>query len=227
MKNLYKAALRAVLGLASISAVNAAPYNGDLIIGLTEGSGNDVVYDLGAASSLTGGETWDLSSILSGYDLSTISWGVIGTLNAGSPRTASSTTDGTTPPANIPNLSAWGKNNTAISSIYQNFASAGMGQSILITVSDDNSWNSQTISPSLTTQYANVYGNPNVVGTTSDSLYSILANNSAPTLLGNFNLDGTGMVTFNPVPEPSTYGLLAVAGLLGLSRFKSFGRKQA
>jgi hypothetical protein len=227
MKNFYKATWLAVLGLASVSAVKATPYNGDLIIGFTAGSGNDVVYDLGAASSLTSGETWDLSSILTGYDLSTISWGVIGTLNTGSPRTAWSTTDGTTPPVNLPSLSAWGKNNTAISSIYQNFATAGAGQSISITVSDDNSWNSQTISPSLTTQYANVYGNPNVVGTTSDSLYSILSNNSAPTLLGNFGLDGNGMVTFSPVPEPSTYGLLAVAGLLGLSRLKSFRRKQA
>jgi PEP-CTERM motif len=227
MKNFYKATWLAVLGLASVSAVKAAPYNGDLIIGFTAGSGNDVVYDLGAASSLTSGETWDLSSILTGYDLSTISWGVIGTLNTGSPRTAWSTTDGTTPPANLPSLSAWGKNNTAISSIYQNFASAGAGQSISIDVSDDNSWNSQTINPSLTTQYANVYGNPNVVGATSDSLYSILANNSAPTFLGNFTLDNTGAVTFNPVPEPSTYGLLAVAGLLGLSCLKSFRRNQA
>jgi hypothetical protein len=227
MKNLYKAALLAALGLVSVSAVKAAPYNGDLIIGFTAGSGNDVVYDLGAASSLTSGETWDLSSILTGYDLSTISWGVIGALNTGSPRTAWSTTDGTTPPANIPNLSAWGKNNTAISSIYQNFASAGAGQSISIDVTDDNSWKSQTISPSLTTQYANVYGNPNVVGTTSDSLYSILANNSAATLLGNFILDNTGNVTFSPVPEPSTFGLLAVAGVLALSRFNAFRRKQA
>ena len=227
MKNFQKAALLAALGLASIPAVNAAPYNGDLIIGFTEGTGSDVVYDLGAASSLTSGETWDLSSILTGYNLSTISWGVIGTLNTESPRTAWSTTDGTLPPGNVPNLSAWGKNNTAISSIYQNFASAGAGQSISIDASDDNSWNSQTISPSLTTQYANVYGNPNVVGATSDSLYSILANNSAPTLLGNFNLDNTGLVTFNPVPEPSTYGLLAVAGLLGLIRLKSFRHNQA
>ena len=227
MKNFYKAAWLAVVGLASVSAVKAAGYNGDLIIGFTSGSGNDVIYDLGAASSLTSGETWDLSSILSGYDLSTINWGVIGALNTGTPRTAWSTTDGTTAPANIPSLSAWGKNNTAISSIYQNFASAGAGQSISIDVTDDNSWQSQTISPSLTTQYANVYGNPNVVGTTADSLYSILANNSAPTLLGNFNLDDTGLVTFSPVPEPSTYGLLAVAGLLAFSRLNPFRRKQA
>jgi hypothetical protein len=227
MKNFYKAALLAVLGLASVPAVQAAPYNGDLLIGFTEGSGNDVVYDLGPTSSLYNGETWTLGSLLSGYDLSTISWGVIGTESTGSPRTAWSTTDGTTPPINLPNLSAWGKNNTAISSIYQNFASAGAGQSISIATTDDNSWNSQTISPSLPTQYANVFGNPNVVGTVSDSLYSILANNTTPTLEGNFSLDGNGTVTLNVVPEPSTYGLLAVAGLLGLSRLKSFRRKQA
>ena len=227
MKNFHKATLLAVLGLASISTVKAAPYNGDLIIGFTEGTGNDVVYDLGAASSLTSGETWDLSSILSGYNLSTISWGVIGALNTGSPRSAWSTTDGSVAPISIPNLSAWGKNNTAISSIYQNFASAGMGQSISIDVTDANSWNSQTINPSLTTQYANVYGNPNVAGITSDALYLIHSDNSVPILLGNFNLDNTGLVTFSPVPEPSTYALLVVAGLLGLSRFKSLHRKQA
>jgi hypothetical protein len=73
----------------------------------------------------------------------------------------------------------------------------------------------ETVSPGNSpTAYANTYGNPNVTGETSDYFYTLVGYNTAPQLTGNFSLDGSGTLTFNPVPEPSAIGLLTGAGLL-------------
>ena len=229
MKKLYKAALLAVLGLASVSAIQAATYPlGDLIIGFTAGTGNDVIYDLGAESSLVNGQTWNLSSLLSSYSsLSTVSWGVIGD-NTGTPRVAWTTTGGSAANTYLGNT-AWNNLNNATKALYQNFSAAGAGQSLSIAVGDPSSWNTETISGALTTDYVNAYENPNVTGLVSDSFWSVLNDGSAPTLLGGFKLDSTGTVTFNTVsvPEPATYGMLAGAGLLMVSLRNQLRRKQA
>src|ERR1035437_5022181 len=78
MKNLYKAALLAALGLGSITAVQAESY-GDLIVGFTTTTGIDHLYDLGSLSLLTSGQTWDAATL--GITGGTYSWGVVG--NAG------------------------------------------------------------------------------------------------------------------------------------------------
>jgi hypothetical protein len=44
--------------------------------------------------------------------------------------------------------------------------------------------------------------------------------------LGTFTLDNTGTVTFNAVPEPSAYGIIAGAGLLVVSLRNRFSKKQ-
>lgn len=225
MKKLYRAALLAVMGLASLGTAQAAVYSGDLIVGFTTQSGNDAIYDLGTESSLFVGKTWDLSSLLTGYNLNNVNWGVIGDTTVSGVNTAWTTADGFTP-FRVPNTATWGALNTATKSIYSNFGAAGAGQFMSITNNDDNSWNEQTISGTLTTQYVNAYENPNVVGLTSDSFYSVIANNSAPTLLGHFVLDGTATLTY--VPEPAT-DVLAGAGFLTLivSLRNKFRRKQA
>ena len=76
--------------------------------------------------------------------------------------------------------------------------------------------------------YKNVYGDPNVTGLTTASLFLTPGNNSVPTLLGTFSLAANGTVTYNvtPVPEPGTYGLLAVGGLVVLALRSQFRRKQ-
>jgi len=64
MRTSLKAALLAVLGLASVMAAQAVTYNGDLIVGFTKASGNDLVYDLGAETTITNGQKWNLGSAL-------------------------------------------------------------------------------------------------------------------------------------------------------------------
>src|SRR6266481_338922 len=80
-KRRMKKQVRAVLlaaALAAAASTQAATYNGDLLIGFTSQSGNDFIYDLGQASSLFSGETFNLSGPLAGFSLSTVHWGVIG-----------------------------------------------------------------------------------------------------------------------------------------------------
>jgi|SRR5450756_1354290 len=232
MTKLYKAALLAALGLASVATSQAASYNSDLLVGFTTQSGNDVVYDLGSSSAILAGtagvsDTWDLSSFLTG-NLSTYSadfWGVIGS-QSGTPRVAFTTLQN---PPLIPGNSKWGQLNTAATTIYGNFATAGAGQSASVATGSTISWNTETISGSLTTDYVGAYGNPNVQGVTSVALEQVLANGSSPTSVGTFNLSNAGVLSFSPVavPEPSTYGLLAGAGLLIVSLRNKLARKQA
>ena len=86
MKNIQiKIALLVLLGLAVIQSAQGqggATYNNDLIVGFSTQSGTDTLYDLGAESSLTNGETWNLGSLLTSYDLSTVDWGVIASVSS-------------------------------------------------------------------------------------------------------------------------------------------------
>ena len=211
--------------LAAVGTTQAATYTGDLLLGFTSQSGNDFIYDLGQASALTSGETFNLSGSLSGFNLSTVHWGIIGDKNVGGTRTAWTTTASGSPNV-VPNLSAWTAIDTATKSIYQNFPTGGAGDSLSIAATDDNSWNMQTISGALTTQYHNAYEDPNLVGIGSASLFSVLGNGSAPTPLGTFALGANGTLTFTSVPEPSAY-VLGGLGLLALSFRSRLGSRSA
>jgi len=235
MTKLYKAALLAALGLASVATSQAATYNQDLLVGFTTQSGNDLVYDLGSSAAVLGGragvnDTRNLSSFLTG-NLSTYSadfWGVIGdNKTAQLPAHAVYTT--IQAPGTVSGTSQWSPIDGATRSIYSSFATAGAGQSVSTAASGANSWNSQTINPSLSTQYINAYGNPNVQGLTSIDLQQVLNDGSSPTSVGTFSLSNAGVLSFSPVavPEPSTYGLIAGAGLLIVSLRNKFARKQA
>ncbi len=225
MNKIYKATLLAALGLSGVLSAQAATYNGDLLVGFTTQSGNDLIYDLGSTASLLSGQTWNLTALLTGYNLNAVNWGLIGDANLSGIHTAWSSTEGVTP-GSIPSTAAWGKIDTAVKSIYQNFGAAGAGQSLSIDSADDNSWNHQTVSPSLTTQYANVYGNPNVVGLTSASLFSAVGDGSTPSLLGTFSLNSSSVLTYSatPAPEPGTFALIGGGAALLLVFRNKFRR---
>jgi len=227
MKKTIKATMIALAVAGAASAAQAATYNNDLIIGFTSASGNDLLYDLGSFSSLTSGEQWNLSTLLSGYNLNTVNWGVVGNTSASSSSRVLYTTFNSTP-ANAG--SARGNAvNTADGALYSNFATAGSGQFATVDSSTDNSWNHQTLNPTLSTQYQNAWENPNQVGTGSINFWAVQANNTTGTQDQFFTLDSSGTVTFGvaAVPEPSTYGLFAGAGVLAVCLRNQFRRKQA
>ncbi|HLP76159.1 MAG TPA: hypothetical protein VK327_04510, partial [Candidatus Paceibacterota bacterium] len=195
MKKQLKAMLLVAVTGAAASTAQAAIYNGDLLIGFTAQSGNDFIYDLGSASSLVNGQTWDFSAFLAGFNLNTVSWGVIGD-KSGSPRVAWTTTGGTIP-ATLSGNADWATLDTPTKSIYSNFGTAGAGQSLSISANDDNSWNQQTINGALNTQYHNAYGDPNVTGLGADSFFTVAANGADPVQLGSFSLGANGTLSYS------------------------------
>lgn len=236
MKQLYKAALLAALGLATVTSVHAAAYTaGDLLVGFTTTSGNDLIYDLGQESALSNGETFSaLSSLLSAdfSDLSIVNWGVIGnTANSGTARTVYTTTVPGVVPGTITGSGAFGKENTVATTFGQNAPGAAItaGQSYTVAASGATSWNTETLNGTLTTDYVNAYENPNVLGAGKADFSGVLFDGSNPTLLGQFTLGANDSFTFNTVavPEPTTYGMLAGAGLLVVSMRNQLRRKQA
>ncbi len=235
---LYKAAILATIGLASVSAVKAESY-GDLIVGFTTQSGTDHMYDLGALSTLTSGETWSAATL--GITGGSFYWGVIGDATAadssfltGISSTADTlwlTTGGVKPAA--ANGSTVSSADTGINGVLVNFggstASYSAGSTATDLASDDNSWNQQTIVGPHATSFVNSYANPNVQNQATASLWQVTGDSSSPVLDGTFNLGTDGTLTFNTVavPEPATYGLLAASGLLVVSLRNQFRRKQA
>jgi hypothetical protein len=169
IKRTFLLAAFGAMGMASLQAgLTTTAYNQDLLVGFTKFTGNDLIYDLGAESSLTNGKTWNLSTLLASYTLSTVNWGVIGdNKTAQTPNYAVYTT--LQNPPIVYGSGDWNQIDTPTRSIYQNFSAAGAGHSFSISTTDENSWYAQMESPSLTTQYGNAYGNPDVTGLTTVS----------------------------------------------------------
>ena len=226
MKRITKTVIVAAVALMAAASTEAATYTGDLLLGFTSQSGNDFVVDIGQASALTSGQTFNLSGSLGGFNLNSVNWGIIGDKNVAGIRNVWTTTGGTSPNT-VGNTAQWGQIDTATKSIYSGFITGGAGDTITPASTDDNGWNQQTKVGGLATQYHNVYEDPNVVGLGSASVFNLIANGSAPTSFGTFTLDSGGVVTFTAaaVPEPSTYGLLAGAGLLVICLRRQFLRR--
>jgi hypothetical protein len=223
---LYKAALLAALGLASVSA--QAYTSGDLLVGVYQsGDANTTVVDLGSFSSLQNGEQWNLSSALSAAGITLTSsslFGVVGFTGVGP--TAYVTGAGA---ANVPNVesSAAGINGD----LGNDIASIKLG-TVNITSGNGLDWYTETVNPNGGANggvYADSGDNVNATVGTADTLYTVVGNGSDPTALLNFNLTTGGELTYGTVavPEPATYGLFAAAGLLIVSLRNKFSRKQA
>jgi hypothetical protein len=235
-KKMYQAAVLAALGLASVTAAQAVTYNGDLLVGFTTQSGNDLVYDLGSFSSLTYGETWDLTSALAaaglGSSVSTAQWGIVGNANsAGIKYSWLTTADGSANP--VPNSSAWLNINSADSTIFSSLSAAGMGNYGTPSSSASYSWNQETAQggSAAPTAFSNYSQNPNSTGLGTVTLSQQIDNGSAPTQAGYFGLAVVGssdILSFQTVPEPGSCALMAVGGgfLMLIGRNK-FGRKQS
>jgi hypothetical protein len=207
MKETCKIALLIALGCASNLSTHAqTAYNNDLIVGFTTGSGNDVVYDLGSPASLTNGETWNLSSLISGFTLSSTRWGVIGSKG---PVTGGAslnnqrfvyTTSLTTPP-NVTGKAAWtAVDTTAMPYSYQYFPAAGAGNSLTIAATDPASWFTLTTVDGGSTQgFQANYADPNVYGAIAVGFYQAVAIDSTPTNIGTFTLSASKILTYNVV----------------------------
>lgn len=190
--------LATLLGLAGVGSASATGYNNDLLIGFSDGVGNDLIYDLGAPSAVTNSvHTYNLASLLSTFDLTTVSWGVIGN-SSGTLNNRLVFATSTQLPQSFGSGIGNGIN-TAVTSIYQNFPTAGAGQHLSVDPTVPNSWNAQTINPTLPTQYKNVYLDPTTAGSTSLTLYRTKADSSAPVILGSFSLGTNGVVTYTPL----------------------------
>lgn len=222
MKNLYKAALLVALGLASVTAAQAVTYNGDLLIGLTTQSGDDLVYDIGAESSLANGETWNLTTALSAAGINTSSsgllWGVVGSKGTSGPEWL---TDVVTP-AGINHGQATAINSSVGALVVNDFSTVGEGNYATPANTVSYSWNEETAqgASGAGSAYSSEYTDPNLGGEGSIAFYSSTTA-GVVTDLGSFSLSGDEL-TFNvtAVPEPATYGIIGGIGvlLLGLRR---------
>jgi hypothetical protein len=210
-----KLALLAVAVAAVVTSTKAANYTGDLIIGFSDETHNDVVYDLGPESAITNGETWKLGStglnIMGNLVLANTYWGVIG--DSSSSKFVWLTTDGSFIPDTFSSPGEVVSITLATQNIYNNMPGTGAGNYCSIPPSappTGNSWYLSTVEmpPSPPTPYAGVYDDPNMFGAGSAPFYGVLGLNTDPVQLGSFTLAANFVLTYNtnsvasPPPSP-------------------------
>jgi hypothetical protein len=215
MKNKYTAVLAAILCASGAMTLKASS-GYDLIIGFTKGSGNDYMLDIGPSvgfpypggTPIFNGETWDVSSSLSGQGISPSSlfFGVIGDAigsDGQSPQTLWVTTSGGTPPS-LPNSDArFAQVDNPISTMEQQDFGGGIpnyvssqGQSCSVASGGQNSWDQQTIASPLGTSFVQSYANPNVTNSAPATLWQV-PEGGTPVKVGYFTLSTSGIVTFS------------------------------
>jgi len=250
MNKTYKLALLAALGLASVTAAKAQYNDGDLLIGFAT-STTDYVIDLGqvpsSANTLLG--TIDLSTAFGSTPLTAgISVGIIGSDPDGviNPSGAQTVWTSTLRTGNAPTSGTAGTESKP-----QSVSSATVENSSLIPVgtaqgqtgvSDGGAAWSEEIAASSTangTDHSNWganLGNPTKALTSSPLTLDIWSTTDANSV-NAFTYTGDAQITLNgstatvvwdpvaAVPEPSTYGLFAGAGMLLVGLRRQFSRK--
>lgn len=230
MKNSYKLALLAALGLLSVTAAQA---QNDLILGIyNPAAANTYTLDLGlgANGSLgtdlpANGQSWDISTALARAGVSSgttgVSFGVVGDdkdLSLTAPNGDYVFVTTTSLPGTLTGTGAWNALDNAVASMVIGSDTAG----------DAYSWKGEMDVNTSTGAAAQIGSNIGGLTTSALNLYTITANGSAPVLDGTFTLNqANDTLTFNAVsvPEPATFGLLAGAGLLIVSLRNKLGRK--
>jgi hypothetical protein len=240
MKNMYKLALLAALGLGSITAAQAA--NNDIILGFNDPNGpaaaqNDYAIDLGytaqtgQANSLTANSSFTInfsSSLFAtafGSDSSALNdvlAGITGVYSGTASRTVF--------------LSGQSTPSSIAKSPFNNTVSVASGVAT-------GEYGSTSSSATWTTVLGGVQNDTGapvtstlVNGIVTENLYEATQANSLSTpsafsLVGTFDINANNdTVTFtganvSPVPEPATYGLLSGAGMLLLGLRRQFARR--
>jgi hypothetical protein len=242
----------AVAGIALAAQTASAQQNtynayGDVLLEFkATGAANDVIFDVGSISQFMNGSSFDLNTI--GYNSSFLSnvgansslqWAVISAVNNNTPKSVAVTDEG----GLGGNVSAFGANAAAAGAASQVNNTGGAYHAIA---------GSGVLSPTavkMATSTANGYtssgddlagnlnGNATVVNgdfgsADATATFELFHGTGAAQLLGTFDFNQTtGDLSFagNPalaaVPEPSTYGLLAGAGLLVLSLRRQLGNR--
>lgn len=240
LKTTMKRALLAGIAAAAVSSASAqyAPLGGtyvfgDAVAGFTTGTGSELIVNLGLISSLTNGEQWNLGTLLgtgagnAGFaNLNNLNWGVVGI-------------SGSTYYSTVAyNASAVG-NGTAASGLATIFGNAsdnpiGSGGYVISTASDSYSWynNVDQGNGAVNSPYNELNGSSDTVTPASGSFTfgqdtAIWNQNGSAAGNGpqpyNFSLNSSGVLIYG-VPEPTTFSLLAGAGLLALSLRRRIGR---
>ncbi|XHR29300.1 MAG: PEP-CTERM sorting domain-containing protein [Chthoniobacteraceae bacterium] len=247
LKNILLTAVAALVSIASANATNTWT-SGDVLFGISNSAdGNDTyIYnvDLGSISDLlslsaTGGsKTWqlstsDMNSILgSGWaDSDSVSWGVASTYNGTSNKSiwATAATD-----ANVVNLSTISLNTaftqlsntistyvngTALTTTDSNIVSAAE----VVQASSSTTWSAENSGASSFKKLTLAVAALDDSTSSSLGLYSYDSTataGSTATLLGTFTLSDSGTLTYEAVPEPSTYAMLGIGGLAMLRMFR-------
>ncbi|MEI6782135.1 MAG: PEP-CTERM sorting domain-containing protein [Verrucomicrobiota bacterium] len=216
MKRTRPYALLAAAALALAASAQAQYVNGDLLVGFTGGS-QDFIYDLGQASSLTLGQTWNV-----GPNLGT-QFGVLGAQSTGRHIYATSfdslNENGYDPKGFFPNARA------GITTIAGGLTA---GSFRTTTPSDSTGWTFQTAQPAGTpgNTFQNDFFNPNVPVSAVAYLYDNL-NTGTITPMSFLSYDGaSGRLAYgvSAVPEPTTGSLFAALGLLAFAVRRQFSK---
>jgi hypothetical protein len=246
-KNLYKAALLAALGIGSVTAAQAQTT--DVLLGFNDANGpasaqNDYVLDLGVASAFT--TTASLNFNISSTTFAS-AFGSDSMALTSNNHVAAGVVEGN------PATGLWFSTSTPLSGLTAAGASPALGyaSSVLTTPvnyasSTVNGWSYYIAQSPLAGganvagSFANDLGNPMQFlnnGVVQETLYGnqIIGSGRNATLAGYTALGTLGINANNDtisftgvaVPEPSTYGLLACAGLLLVAIRRQISRKNA
>ncbi len=233
MKKTIKIITLATAALAAASAAQADwNYDGDIVLGFSRGTGNDVLFNLGPASGLpTGGAGVDLSSLINNSLLADFT-GSFKFGAAASDWTSSIIYSTDVPGGGIPAAINGGNFNTAAASLYNTGGLITGGDSATVAFTDPAGWTGNMVpTPDLSgSGFWSAYGDVNgTFGSSPTILDFYKAADTMPVeMLGTFTLSRDGadfsLGYVSVVPEPTTFGLLAGAGLLVLSLRRRFSK---